>query len=146
MRRGAIVDRRAAGRVIVTMALLLAFFSQALTPLQHLVVARLQAGGLQGDWVALCTTQGMKVVRVADLADRSADTGSDSSKELPDPAPQAPLCPICVGHVALGEPTQDCAGPAPSSHVAYSPLLPSASPAPARAYVAVAHGALAPPV
>lgn len=134
---GAIDDRRAAGRVIVTMALLLAFFAQALTPLQHLVAARLQAGGLQGDWVVLCTTQGMKVVRVADLA--------DMGKELPDPAPQAPLCPICVGHVALGEPALDCAGPGLSTQVAYSPLLPSASPAPVKGHVALAHGARAPP-
>jgi len=137
MSRGAIADRRAAGRVIVTMALLLAFFAQALTPLQQLVSTRLQAGGLQGDWVVLCTTQGMKVVRVADLA--------DMGKELPDTAPQAPLCPICVGYVALGEPAPTCAAPGPTTQVVYSPLLPSASPAPERGYVALAHGARAPP-
>jgi hypothetical protein len=136
MTRGAIIDRRTARRAIVTMALLLTFVAQALLPMQQLVAARLHAGVPQGDWVVLCTAQGMKVVRVADLGDQ----------QLPDNKPQAPLCPICVGHIALGEPALDCAGPLQSTQVAYSPLVPVATPLPERRFVVLAHGARAPPV
>lgn len=136
MKPRAITDRRAVGRAIVTMALLLSFFAQVLSPLQHLVAARAQAGGLQGDWIVLCTAQGMKVIRLADLG----------SQDLPDTKPQAPLCPICVGHVALGEPAPDVGDVVRSSRVVYSPLLASATPAPARAHFVLPHGARAPPV
>lgn len=136
MTRGAIIDRRTAWRAIVTMALLLSFVVQALLPMQQLVAARLHAGGPQGDWVVLCTAQGMKVVRLADLGDQ----------QLPDNKPQAPLCPICVGHVALGEPALDCAGALQSTQVAYSPLVPVATPLPERRFAVLAHGARAPPV